>query len=290
MDPGGRAHDGIREVAVGEVLKDGRHTIDPDAGAEAAPAEVGDSSVATDPLGHLGPVHRWIVLHDRSVVFALLYVSLTIFLSVYVSYFWLVALVGLHLVLEWLKKGYLGYEGRWHRAAWTIWDTKFDIALVFLALTLLSYTGVGAGVAGAQSATRVGLLGGRFSALSARLTPLLARFARAGVVLRAMGIRAVDLFFSARVILFRKADMARASREEAFLEQNRSAGSDSEVPEISGKIPPHLPWQRALGGYGWFALILVVVNTIAVLVAPVVTEHTYPSLLDALATRLHPWP
>ncbi|TVP83999.1 MAG: hypothetical protein EA347_11625 [Thioalkalivibrio sp.] len=264
--------------------------MNPDAGTEGSPADVNDSATAADPLGHLGPVHRWIVLHDRSVVFALLYVSLTIFLSVYVSYFWLVALVGLHLVLEWLKKGYLGYGGGWHRTAWTIWDTKFDIALVFLALTLLSYTGVGAGVAGAQSASRVGLLGGRLSALSARVSPILARFARAGVVLRAMGIRAVDLFFSARVILFRKADMARASKEEAFLEQNRSASEDDEVPEISGKIPAHLPWQRALGGYGWFAIMLVVVNTIAVFAAPVVTEHTYPSLLDALAAKLHPWP
>lgn len=273
-----------------EVLKDGHESADPNTGAESAPADVGNTAATPDALGHLGPVHRWIVLHDRSVVFALLYVSLTIFLSVYVSYFWLVALVGLHLALEWLKKGYLGYAGGWHRAAWTVWDTKFDIALVFLALTLLSYTGVGAGVAGAQSATRVGLLGGRLSALGARVSPILARFARAGVVLRAMGIRAVDLFFSARVILFRKADMARASKEEAFLEQDASAGEDAEAPEISGKIPAHLPWQRALGGYGWFAIILVVVNTIAVFAAPVVTEHTYPSLLDALATKLHPLP
>jgi len=275
---------------MGDGLKGGQSTVNPDAGAESAPAQIGDSAMAADPLGHLGPVHRWIVLHDRSVVFALLYVSLTIFLSVYVSYFWLIALVGLHLVLEWLKKGYLGYGGGWHRTAWTIWDTKFDIALVFLALTLLSYTGVAAGMAGAQSATRVGLLGGRLSAVGARVSPMLARFARAGVVLRAMGIRAVDLFFSARVILFRKADMARATKEEAFLARDLSAPADNEPPELSGQIPAHLPWQRALGGYGWFAIMLVVVNTIAVIAAPVVTEHTYPSLLEALATKLHPWP
>lgn len=275
---------------MGDGLKGGQSTVNPDAGAESAPAQIGDSAMAADPLGHLGPVHRWIVLHDRSVVFALLYVSLTIFLSVYVSYFWLIALVGLHLVLEWLKKGYLGYGGGWHRTAWTIWDTKFDIALVFLALTLLSYTGVAAGMAGAQSATRVGLLGGRLSAVGARVSPMLARFARAGVVLRAMGIRAVDLFFSARVILFRKADMARATKEEAFLARDLSAPADNEPPELSGEIPAHLPWQRALGGYGWFAIMLVVVNTIAVIAAPVVTEHTYPSLLEALATKLHPWP
>lgn len=273
-----------------EALRDQQAAVKPEVGGENAAVDLTSPAVAADPIGHLGPVPRWIVLHDRSVLFALAYVSLTIFLSVYVSYFWLVALVGLHLVLEWLKKGYLGYESGLHRAAWTVWDTKFDIALIFLALTLLSYTGVGAGVAGAQSATRVGLMGGRLSALWTRIAPLLARFARLGVVLRAMGIRAVDLFFSARVILFRKADMARASKQEAFLEQSPLADADQPAPEDAGQIPGHLPWQRALGGYGWFAVLLVVVNTVAVLVAPVVTEHTYPTLLDTLATKFHPWP
>lgn len=239
--------------------------------------------VGKDPIGHLGPVQRWVVLHDRSVIFALSYVSLTIILSIFISYFWLLALVGLHLVLEWMKKGYLGYKSFWHRAAWTIWDTKFDIALIFLALTLLSYTGVGAGVAGAQSATRVGLMSGR-------LAGILARFARLGVVLRAMGIRVVDLFFSARVILFRKADMARASKQEAYLQQNPTADGQTNPTDPAAGIPEHLPWQRALGGYGWFAVILVVVNTVAVLFAPVVTDHTYTSLMETLATKFHPWP
>jgi|GEM_PF-841260 len=273
-----------------ETLRDEPEVVEAEVGDKNTAVDVNASAVTTDPIGHLGPVPRWIVLHDRSVIFALAYVSLTIFLSVYVSYFWLVALVGLHLVLEWLKKGYLGYERGLHRTAWTVWDTKFDIALIFLALTLLSYTGVGAGVAGAQSATRVSLMGGKLSALWARAAPLLARFARFGVVLRAMGIRAVDLFFSARVILFRKADMARASKQEAFLEQNPQAGADQPVPEDSGRIPAHLPWQRALGGYGWFAVLLVVVNSVAVLLAPVVTEHTYPTLLQTLAAKFHPWP
>jgi len=273
-----------------ETLRDEHDAGQPEASGGTAASDVQATAVTTDPIGLLGPVSRWIVLHDRSVLFALAYVSLTIFLSVYVSYFWLVALVGLHLVLEWLKKGYLGYESGLHRTAWTVWDTKFDIALIFLALTLLSYTGVGAGVAGAQSATRVGLMGGRLSALWARIAPLLARFARLSVVLRAMGIRAVDLFFSARVILFRKADMARASKQEAFLEREPSGDAKRTVPEDAREIPAHLPWQRALGGYGWFAVMLVVVNTVAVLLAPVVTEHTYASLLETLAAKFHPWP
>lgn len=273
-----------------EAIREEPDPAKTEAAREDAAVDLQTGAVAVDPIAHLGPIPRWIVLHDRSVLFALSYVTLTIILSVFVSYFWLVALVALHLVLEWLKKGYLGYDRGLHRFAWTVWDTKFDIALIFLALSLLSYTGVGAGVAGAQSATRVGLMGGRLSAIWSQIAPILARFARLGVVLRAMGIRAVDLFFSARVILFRKADMARASKQEAFIERGSPAERDERAPESAGPVPGHLPWQRALGGYGWFAVLLVVVNTIAVLFAPVVTEHTYPSLLETLATKFHPWP
>jgi hypothetical protein len=252
----------------------------------------------SERLQRLGPASRWIVLHDQSIPFALGYVGLTILLSVFVSYFWLLALVGLHLLLEWFKKGYLGYVPGWHRFTWTVWDTKFDIALIFLALTLLSYTGIGAGVAGAQSLTRMGLLGGRFPLLTSRLLPVLARFSRVGMVLRGLGIRAVDLFFSARVILFRKADMARSRRQEAFLQsiaaQEAPPVAASFAPPAAlaetGRIPEHYPWQRALGGYGWFAVLLVIVNSLAVLLAPVLTEHSYASLLQTLATKFHPWP
>ncbi len=242
--------------------------------------------IASTPEGRfasLGPVRTWILHHDRSLLFAVFYIGLTILLSVFISYFWLLAVVGVHVVLEWLKKGYLGYRPGLHRTAWTLWDTKFDLALVFLAFTLLSYTGIHAGVAGAQSASRVGLLGGRMAALSGRMAPIMARLARLGALLRPLGIKAVDLFFSARVFLFRKADMARAKAHEGYLTPT------SEIEEEMS-IPAHLPWQRGLTGGAWFALIVIGFNLVAVLVSPLITDHSYVSLLQSLGAKLHPWP
>jgi len=248
-----------------------------------------------NPPPQLGPIKTWIVNHDRSLVFALVYVVSTIVLSVFISYFWLLALVGVHIIIEWLSKSYRGYR---YRLAWTLWDVKFDLALVCLAFALLSYTGISAGVAGAQSATRAGLLGGRLSAAIAsrigflavageylawigrylsRLAPVFSRF---GQLLTRFGIKVIDVFFSARVALFRKADMARAAARKL----------PHEGEQTLAEAPTGLPWQRRLSSGDWFAISVIVINLIAVFSAPLITDHSYASLFQSLGVKLHPWP
>lgn len=247
-----------------------------------------------NPPPQLGPIKTWIVNHDRSLIFALVYVVSTIVLSVFISYFWLLALVAVHIVIEWLSKSYRGYR---YRLAWTLWDVKFDLALVCLAFALLSYTGINAGVAGAQSVTRAGLLGGRLSAIGSRigflavageylawigryLSRLAPVFSRFGQLLTRFGIKVIDVFFSARVALFRKADMARAAA--------RKLPRDCEQTLV--EAPTGLPWQRRLSSGDWFAISVIVINLIAVFSAPLITDHSYASLFQSLAAKLHPWP
>ncbi len=252
------------------------------------------SAPPPDPQPPLGPIKTWIVNHDRSAVFALVYVISTIVLSVFVSYFWLLALVAVHIMIEWLSKVYRGYR---YRLAWTLWDVKFDLALVCLAFALLSYTGVSAGVAGAQSVTRVGVFGSRLSALVSRigflavvgeyfvwvsryLTRVLPFVSRFGQYLARFGIKVIDLFFSARVALFRKADMARAAARKPL------SGAGHTMPQV----PTELPWQRQLSKGDWFAISVIVINLIAVFSAPLITDHSYASLFQSLLAKLHPWP
>jgi hypothetical protein len=109
------------------------------------------------------------------------------------------------------------------------------------------------------------------------------------------GVKAVDVFFSARVFLFRKADMARAASDETYLEGWNGAAETLEAEERASdaelaSIPEHLPWQRRLGGGAWFALIVITVNITAVLLSPVFTDHTYVTLFQSLGAKLHPWP
>lgn len=227
-------------------------------------------------LSSLGPVRTWIVNHDRSWAFALLYVGLAVVLSIFVSLFWLIAIVALHLLLEVLKKHYLGYRG-WHRLAWTLWDVKFDLALACLALALAAYSGATLGIAGAQSAGRAGVVAGRMSWLSRGLK----------VVRKPL----FDLWFAVRIAIIRRVDMARAARAGALLGASAMAAADSHTAEPALARPPdHLPWQMPWTRGDRFALAMIAINLAAVLIAPWITSQTYPGLLEAFATKLHPWP
>lgn len=242
-----------------------------------------DPDLKEAPTGEVGlrPHQVWIIHHDRSIAFALIYIAVTVVLSVMVSYFWLFAMVAIHFGLEWLKKGYIGYRPGLHRVAWSTWDVRFDIALSCMALALLTFTGVTAGAAGAHSLGRLGAIGARFSAVTQGFGQIFGRMAAA---LRIIGVRIVDLFFSARVALFRKADMSIAARREAAVSQ-----LDGRFV-VKARAPRHFPWHARPSLKDWLVLGVVVTNGGAVALAPLVTGLTYPELGTILSEGLHPWP
>ncbi len=227
-------------------------------------------AIEPDTLHSLKRWQVWILLHDHSVTFAIVYVGLTILLSVFISYFWLAALVALHIGLEYLKKSYLHYPEGGVRIAWTFWDVKYDLALLCLAMVLAGYTGITAGAAGAQSVARMNLL--------ARTAKNLLQF------LKSLGKPLVDTIFSARVVLFRKADMKRARTHGIPL----NLRNESEPATFS--VPRCLPWKHPITKGDWFALGVIVINLSALLAAPWIVGHSYATLLSNLGSKFHPWP
>ncbi len=221
----------------------------------------------------LGPWRLWVVRHDHSLWFGGLYIGLTLVLSILIGYFWLLLIVGVHLVLEYLKKTYLGYPAGRHRLAWTLWDLKYDLALVCLALTIAGYTGATLGAAGAQSVTRAGFFGIRLGKL--------------GAFVRGLGKPFVDTLFSARVVLFRRADMQRARRQGLPL----VVAAENRRHELRhAALPADLPWRQKLTLGDWLALAVIAGNLMALLSAPLWTDHSYLTLVESLAAKLHPWP
>ncbi len=234
--------------------------------------------------GH-GTVREWVLHHDERLSFAAAYVALAVSLSLFVSLFWLLVLVAIHLVLEWLKKRYRGYEGRGHAAIWTVWDVKLDLALALLAFVLAAYSGVTFGVAGAQSAGRAGIL-------ASRLGPITRGFAAARVVL-------FRLWFAARIIIIRKADMARAAAHGKLAEQQAAAeaGEDaaaklaqSTANDGLGPIPGVPPWRTPWSRSDWAGVIFVLLNIVLLLAAPLITDQTVAGMLENFREQLHPWP
>lgn len=94
-------------------------------------------------------VANWISDHDERWSFIIPYMALAIILSVFVSLFWLVVLLGIHAYIE--HKRLLSWGE-------TLMAVQLDIALVFAAVTMEVYLGYAVGLIGAGHAVRGGAL------------------------------------------------------------------------------------------------------------------------------------
>ncbi|WP_006786193.1 hypothetical protein [Thiorhodospira sibirica] len=223
---------------------------------------------------------HFIIHHDQSLLFALTYIALTISLSLFISYFWLLVIVGVHILLEYLKKTYLHYPAGTQRLVWTLWDVKYDLILVFMALVITGYSGTSVGIAGAQSLGKAGAIG--------------TRLAWSGRFLQKLGALKqplVKLLFSVRVALFRRADMLRQASRGVIIAATLATRTAQHREAIPHTPPTQLPWHLPLSKGDWFALVLLGVNLSVLLLAPWITDHTgYAALFAAIASQLHPWP
>lgn len=94
-------------------------------------------------------VANWISDHDERWSFILPYMALAIILSVFVSLFWLVVLLGIHAYIE---------HRRFPSWGATLMAVQLDIALIIAAVTMEVYLGYAVGLIGAGHAARGGTL------------------------------------------------------------------------------------------------------------------------------------
>ncbi len=243
--------------------------------------------VGPDETASPGAIRQWILSHDERLSFAAAYVILAVGLSLLVSLFWLLVVVAIHVVFEWLKKRYQGYQkhGHGHAVIWTLWDTKYDLALAMFSFVLAAYAGVSFGVAGAQSAGRLGIL-------ASRLGPLTRGFAAARIVL-------FRLWFAARIIIIRKADMVRAAALSKVAERQAAATADrNSAAKCDGQgaakrvplVPQSPPWKTEWTRSDWIALAFIGFNIILLVINPIITDQTLISMFESFREQLHPWP
>jgi len=82
-----------------------------------------------------------------------LYLGLSVGLSIFVSLFWLVVVVGLHFILECVRQVH-PWRDRTEVVLHALWEVKLDVGLVILAFTLVLYIDVVLGLLGVQAAAR----------------------------------------------------------------------------------------------------------------------------------------
>jgi hypothetical protein len=223
--------------------------------------------------------HRWIVHHDDSPAFLVLYIGLAVVLSIWISLFWLVAVVAAHLALELVRQA--------HRQATpgaavaeALWELKLDAALVLFALALALYMEVALGVAGVQGAARLASasrVAARFAGWQRAIRGALLSLDDAVQVLRALALR------RGRATLAVAPPQPQATPATAPPVAPPQA-TPAAAPEQGGS------WRGRYPAGARVALALGAVCAGLLLAAPWLTHHSAATALATLAEELRPFP
>jgi hypothetical protein len=217
----------------------------------------------------LASIHRWIIHHDESRLFSLLYISLAVILSLWISLFWLVVVVFVHLVFEWISQRHRGHS--WSRTVLeSLWELKLDLGLIVFALALALYLDFIFGLAGLGA--------------TARIAPAAGRFIVWKQVLRGVLLSVDDAARVARALLTKRRRSPSAGGAEHEDLEPRVPVVESMAVQRWGS------WASAWGrgdrfavGFGLLCLGLLVFS-------PLLSPHDLDSALQALAAELHPLP
>lgn len=198
----------------------------------------------------------WVVEHDERRSFLLPYLLLSVGFSLFVSLFWLVVLVGIHLGLELARARRLGLEPPLPRA---LWEVKLDIGLLLLALSMAIYMDLAFGILGLGASSRAG---GAALRLGAR-SHLLRRVVRAFFLVLDDIVRVLGVVVAARGI------------------------RDTQAPVAPEALPP---WR---GRWSWgdrIALSLLATVSLLLALSPWFSGHGLGEILAIIWAEFHPWP
>jgi hypothetical protein len=94
--------------------------------------------------------------HDQSKAFNALYISLALILSVFVSLFWLVIIVGIHFMLELIRQHHHCSTCARKALGRSFWQLKLDLSFIAFSFVVDAYMGILLGVAGLGNISRLG--------------------------------------------------------------------------------------------------------------------------------------
>jgi len=232
--------------------------VDPRAGREAVGASEASASAERSQMSRL---RAWIINHDDSWLFIGAYVTLAVVLSIVISLFWLLVVVGIHFAFEWIRQRHID---RWTPGVLVrvLWELKLDFALVFFALALAVYMEVVLGAAGLGAAARTGTMSA-------------ARFAGWERAIRGVLI-SVD-------------DMAHVARAAGGRRKN---GSDAEEPPEAAAETFSMwgGWTQRWAVGDHIGFWLFVVSLLCIAAAPALIGQTPQEVWMTLLEELRPLP
>ncbi len=224
---------------------------------------------------------RFVREHDDRRSFVVAYIALALVLSIWISLFWLVAVVGVHLGLEFGRHQALG-RAPGEAVGAALWETKLDWALVLFALVVSVYIDTVLGLVGLGSAARLSVGAARGGA----------RFVSWKTALRTVLLSADDAAQVARALARRAARAPHVldGRVAVAASVATSAEDASGDASLDGSPGAQVPWRQPWALGDKFALGLGAIAALLLGVSPWLTASTPPEIAAQLLRELHPWP
>ncbi len=228
-----------------------------------------------------GWLKRWIVDHEDRFSFLVFYVGAAVVLSLLISLFWLVVVVVVHFLLEWVRHAQ-EHPSRLRVFGESMWEVKLDASLVLIALALAVYMPVVFGVLGLGTAARVAGASARFVVWQR--------------VIRGIAISIDDGLLVMRGVLKKFAGKKKktaaqggsSQTEERAASTRTATGDETPVPE-PGTVGL-ASWRARWGVLDWASIVMALASVGLIAVAPWITEHTLGSVMHEVLGDLHPWP
>jgi hypothetical protein len=198
----------------------------------------------------------WVINHDDKKIFTYLYIGSAVVLSIAVSLFWLIVVVGIHLGFETYKQYQI--DQSWIFAVLrSTWEVLLDLSLIIFSFVLVLYLDVVLGAAGIGVAARVGVQ------------------AASGI-----GVRFAGFQRAIRGILLSIDDILQISK--SFLKSKKQESTeDSRISPLGG-------WVGKWTFGDSMTIVFLVVSASLIFVSPVLLDENLSSIIQKIVAELHP--
>lgn len=233
-----------------------------------------------------GRLREWIINHDDKTAFTVLYIGLSLALSIVFGLFWLVLIVFCHWILEMISQSFkstnflLAFGN-------SLWEIKLDLALVFMALWLAVYLDFIFGIAGlgvaARSAAQITnqtiRTSSRMASTTGNIAKTTVRFAGWQRIIRSTLLSVDDVLQSVRGIFKAKSKTGKITKTQDQ-EFDQIAGNQKKIKESlwAGK------W--TLGDKA--SVLILIIFICLIMTAPWIIDKSFNEVTNIILEELTP--
>jgi hypothetical protein len=226
----------------------------------------------------LGRFKAWVMRHDDSRLFNVLYIGLALVLSIWLGLFWLALVVALHWLIEVVKQ-YARSRRYQFALLEATWELKLDLGLVFFALWLGVYMDVIFGVAGLAAGSR---LAAQTAGRAAQTGSRAAVWQRS---IRAIFLSLDDVGQVAKIALRRKKSDALQNGP-----QQGSMPVMDILDDMQADAPRQPGWRGTWSGFDWFSVLFGIAFLLLILLAPLLIDKNWTQVWEIIRSEMTPFP